>query len=195
MSKETRHVKGIIESILFYIPGYYQVPRHSTIKLSPALTHLQLTSSSSNKYQERIIPKPWFPYANPGPSGPPNAQPSIPLIGPSPTEKNTTKLNPDYDSEILFQGFEALKTFNLTYILSKEMLTFTKEAIIATNVNIAQIENKELKIIVILLCIGVGVLYRILLKNSTGGSIYGSYRYSYSFYNSYHYSPKYYIQF
>ncbi len=36
---------------LYSNPGYYQVPEHSTIKLSPAVSHLQLTSGSSHHHR------------------------------------------------------------------------------------------------------------------------------------------------
>ena len=62
------------------------------------------------------------------------------------TQENETKSNPLYDDEILHQGFEAIKTLNTTYIMSKEMLSFAKELIKVIYVNIALIENKELKV-------------------------------------------------
>ena len=60
--------------------------------------------------------------------------------------ENDTKSNPLYDDEILHQGFEALKTLNTTYIMSKDMLSFAKEIIKVIYVNFALIENKELKV-------------------------------------------------
>ncbi len=36
--------------------GYYQVPEHSTIKLSPAVSHLQLTSGSSHHHRSSGSP-------------------------------------------------------------------------------------------------------------------------------------------
>ena len=51
------------------------------------------------------------------------------------TQENETKANPLYDDEILHQGFEAIKTLNTTYIMSKEMLSFAKEIIKVVHTN------------------------------------------------------------
>ena len=58
-----------------------------------------------------------------------------------------------------------MKSLDFNFVTSGKILTFGKEIIKAVNVNLGQVENKELKIIVILLCIGVYVLYRILQRN------------------------------
>ena len=39
-----------------FVSGYYQVPEHSTIKLSPAMTQLQLTSASQSGLTFRNSP-------------------------------------------------------------------------------------------------------------------------------------------
>ena len=86
----------------------------------------------------------------------------------------------EYDEDILNLGLDALKSFNVTFVTSKEFLLFGKEVIKCVNVNLGQVENKELKIIVVLLCIGIYVLFRIMQKNLVPSS---------SFYNgSFHLS-------
>ena len=160
--------------LTFCFSGYYQVPAHSTIKLSPAMTPLQLTSTSSHsagatlKLDGKILPA-FFPDFYPPPS-------NVPLIGHNhyQTSQRTNGTVPEYDVELLKSGFNALKSFNLTFVTSKEFLGFTQEAVKAANVTIGKIENKELKIIAILLFIGVAVLYRIMQKNSMFNGAYTS---------------------
>ena len=84
-----------------------------------------------------------------------------------------TQTNPEYDWEIIATGFEALKSLNTTFLLSNSALNFAKELIKFSNVNLGKIENKELKLIVVLLIIGIYVLYRLTLmrpNNFYGGS-------------------------
>ena len=146
------------ESILLF--GYYQFPQFSQIRLSPAMTPLQLTSTSTHSSMPKVIPQAFFPTLNPIPK--PKQIPEIPLIAPVEPKREPPK---EYDEEILNMGVEALKSFNVTFVASKEFLQFGKEAIKCVNVTLGQVENKELKIIVILLCIGVYVLFRIMQKN------------------------------
>jgi hypothetical protein len=66
---------------------------------------------------------------------------------------------------VISAGFEAINSLNTTFLASTECLNFVKELVKAAKVNLAHIENKELKVIAVLLLIGVGVLYRIMQKN------------------------------
>mgnify|MGYP001196808457 CR=1 FL=1 len=158
-------------SILLF--GYYQVSQHSTIRLSPAMTPLQLTSTSSHSSTPKVIPQAFFPTLNPIPK-----RKEIPMIeSPAIEKKEPPK---EYDEDILNLGLDALKSFNVTFVTSKECLQFGKEVIKCVNVHLGQVENKELKIIVVLLCIGIYVLFRIMQKNLVPSS---------SFYNgSFHLS-------
>ena len=156
-------------SILLF--GYYQVPQYSTIRLSPAMTPLQLTSTSTHSSTPKVIPQAFFP-----PFDNIHKRKEIPMIE-SQEQKEPPK---EYDEDILNLGLDALKSFNVTFVTSKEFLQFGKEVIKCVNVNLGQVENKELKIIVVLLCIGIYVLFRIMQKNLVPSS---------SFYNgSFHLS-------
>ena len=161
--------------MFLFLSGYYQVPKYTTIKLTPAMTSLQLTAGTSKKFEHgaylppKVIPQPLFP-----------ASPAVPaIIRDMSKQENDTKFKPAHDSKIIQQGWDALKSANFTYIFSEEMLSFAKEVVKMTYNHIAQIENIELKFISIILCIGVVFLYRILKKTSSD-SIYpfGSFRMS-----------------
>ena len=168
--------RGVNEgSVLLF--GYYQVPKHTSIRLTPAIGSLQLIGKNPSrtfehgKYIEKITPEPLFP------------PPSKELLEYKQTpedqdteQENRTQPNPipeAYDSVVIGQGFDALKTFNMTFILSKDMFKFAKELVKWSST----IHNIELKIIIVILCIGVYILYNFLMKNASH-SIYsfGSFR-------------------
>ncbi len=158
--------------------GYYQVPKHSTIKLSPALTSLQLTTSSQSgvafRQGGKVIPS-LFPPSDPNPNL------KFPLLDQYPT---TPRDDPSsvlgYNPETISKGFSQIKALNTTFLTSQDFLMFTKEVLSLCKVSIGEIENKELKVIVILLVVGVGVLIKIMQRN--GGNVvngvYGSFRMS-----------------
>ena len=135
------------------------------------MTPLQLTSTSTHSSTPKVIPQAFFP-----PFDNIHKRKEIPMIE-SQEQKEPPK---EYDEDILNLGLDALKSFNVTFVTSKEFLQFGKEVIKCVNVNLGQVENKELKIIVVLLCIGIYVLFRIMQKNLVPSS---------SFYNgSFHLS-------
>ena len=172
------------DSVLLF--GFYQVPQHSTIKISPAHAPMQITSSNShsnmhmnmNPNGQKIWP-PFMPDLYPPPDTVPNR---VPRIGPpnyneSPRTKKEIK-SVDYDEEILQNGFEAIKSFNLSFFGSKKGLNFFKELIKFVNVNIGTVEDKTGKLTLLILFVIAYIGYRILQKENPFRGVYGSYRMS-----------------
>ena len=163
---------SFLERNLFYVAGYYQVPEQSsTIKLTPAVTQLQLTSTSIGAHRSStggIIPPMFTPGHQHHPTG----------LRPSTTYPSSPRNDSDEDEEvygydivIVREGAEQLKNLNTTFILSGDFVRFCGELLPMVKESLMAIENKELKIIVILLFVGVLVLFR-LLKSYVRSLIY-----------------------
>ena len=167
------------ESVLLF-GFYHKVPSQSTIKLSPAHTSVQITSTNSHSYPSS--PKTWPPYM-PDLYPPPSDVTSntVPLIG-SPEHDHHSHQKPtkskDYDEDILAEGLEALKSVNVTFFNSKRGFQFIKESIKFLNVQIGSIEQKEQKIIIGLLIFLIVIGYKMLNSNIHFNNYYGSYRMS-----------------
>lgn len=167
------------ESVLLF--GYYQVPEHSTIKLSPAMTRLRLTSSSHSgvafRHNRQVATPPFFTAMAPSVDAAQLKYPVTPRQDHDVEDDNEEEEEEGYDKFIIEQGMDAIKNFNVTFVLSKDVLYFGKELVPLFKVYLGSVENKELKVIVVLLIIGVAVLVRIMQRNASGDK-YGSFRMS-----------------
>lgn len=155
------------------------MPDHSTIKLTPAVTQLQLTAQPSSSVSRGVgrdvhgrnpqtattqIPLALnpLPDANRGPG----------LIHNPPyyiyqfSNSNTSSLpKASFDEAVVDEGLRQLGNFNLTFIFSREFICFSRELIsLAKDFFIAQ-ENKELKAIVLLLLVAVLTMIRFLHRD------------------------------
>ena len=70
-----------------------------------------------------------------------------------------------YDVSIISHGLESITSMNATFIFSSEFLGFVVELLPMIRESLGSIENKELKVIALLLAVGVFVLIRIFQQN------------------------------
>ena len=70
-----------------------------------------------------------------------------------------------YDVSVISHGLESITSMNTTFIFSSEFLGFVVELLPMIRESLGSIENKELKVIALLLAVGVFVLIRIFQQN------------------------------
>jgi hypothetical protein len=82
------------------------------------------------------------------------------------TEKDEVEQNDvGYNASLISRGFESIKMLNSTFLFSTEFVNFVGELWPLFRENFGLIENKELKVIAVLLAVGVFILLRIFQQN------------------------------
>lgn len=182
-SPDPKPGSGESSSVLLF--GYYQVPEYSTIKLSPALTQLQLTSTAGARRGERFLSKspdarqipPLFPnevfHTDPRPLRDRDRNPfeddpdgTTTYTAPYPfSPRNQSKQPPAqclYDSAFIEFGLEQMKALNTTFFFSHDLVKWGREVIPLIRESFYEIENKELKVIALLLFVAVYCLFKLM---------------------------------
>ena len=71
----------------------------------------------------------------------------------------------EYNASLVTRGFDSIKMFNSTFLFSTEFVSFVGELWPLLKETLGSIENKELKVITVLLAVGVFTLIRIFQQN------------------------------
>lgn len=141
------------------------MPEHANdriIKLNRAITHLQLTSQSpqtisQGKNDHTRIP-PLFPAPHPPLEKDYQSEPSRQYLYQF-SPRNTSL--PLYDMALVHDGLKQLASLNTTFLTSIDFVHFVKEVITMTKEVVMEVENKELKLIAILLGLVAFALLRL----------------------------------
>jgi hypothetical protein len=80
-------------------------------------------------------------------------------------EKEVDQEDLGYNASLISRGFDSIKTMNSTFLLSTEFFSFVGELWPLLKETVGPIENKELKVIALLLAVGVFILIRIFQQN------------------------------
>ena len=80
-------------------------------------------------------------------------------------EKEILVQEHEYNASLVTRGFDSIKMFNSTFLFSTEFVSFVGELWPLLKETLGSIENKELKVITVLLAVGVFTLIRIFQQN------------------------------
>ena len=91
-----------------------------------------------------------------------------------------------YDVSVISHGLESITSMNTTFIFSSEFLGFVVELLPMIRESLSSIENKELKVIALLLAVGVFVLIRIFQQNVNKLDFMPQTHFNLFYYSAYH---------
>ena len=149
--------------------GYYKVPDSSTVKLAPTVNKLQITASSLSDREKPRGDKPST--LHPGDSYLPLGYPFVVPDGFYGQEEPRK----DYNSTLIDVGIEALKGFKLSFVFSVEFVRFCLELVPWSKASFKELENKELKAIVVLMVVLIITLIQLV---KSGVSFFYIFHYS-----------------